>query len=570
MLERLRISTGLRSVTLATSLVCANAWAQIETSPTATLDVAPEPTLAALLDAEAAPDGTTADERATLRRFYAAHAFTALWCDATGLLPRAAQLADALRAASLEGLQLTVAQHRALARMAAPVDATSCAEADLLLTQAFHELALRLGRGQLVPTTIDPLWHYALPEVDTVALLEAVAAGADVQPALRATAPRSDAYAGLVELLARYRAIAAAGGWPRIESKGASLRLGDDSEEVPVLRRRLLVTGDLAEGDGDATLFDEALEAAVRQFQQRHGLGDDGVVGRKTRLALSVPVEQRIAQILLNLERWRWLPRSLGARYVWVNTADFSLSLHENDRVSGTMRVIVGREERETPAFSEPMTHLVVNPSWSVPNKIAVEDLLPKQLHDPGYVARKRIRVLSSWSANAVELDPYMVDWSAYRNVKYLPFKFEQASGPDNSLGRVKFLMPNPYSVYLHDTPSRNLFSRTTRAFSSGCIRVEDPVSLAQFALGADWAGRSVEDMIAAGKTQYVRLPEPLPVYLVYLTGWRDDEGRAQFRDDIYELDRRLALALEALTPADVDRADVGDDVASPLSLLAH
>ncbi len=400
-------------------------------------------------------------------------------------------------------------------------------------------------------------------------LLETVGSGANVGATLRSVAPQSPAYAGLVELLARYRSIAAAGGWPRLEEQGGSLRTGDDGAEVAVLRRRLIVTGDLAQDAGNGTNFDAGVQTAVERFQRRHGLTDDGVVGRTTRLALNIPVEKRIAQILLNLERWRWLPRQFGERYVWVNTADFTLSLHRRDQASRSMRVIVGREERETPAFTHRMTHLVFNPSWSVPNTIAVEDLLPKELHDPGYVTRKRIRVLSSWSDDAVELDPYSVDWSRYRNAKHLPFKFEQVSGPDNSLGRIKFLMPNPDSIYLHDTPARGLFNRTSRAFSSGCIRVENPIALAEFVLGDAWDGKSVTALIDAGRTQYVRLPEPVPVYLVYLTSWRDDAQQAQFRDDIYQLDRRLAPALESLAPADIGNAEAGDGpITSPVSLL--
>jgi len=550
----------------------APAHAQLDTTPAAQPQQAtPQaaPRLPDLLNADEWRAGLTPEDADAIRVFYTRHDFNPLWCDANGLFPRTTQLSDALRAAPREGLQLTVAQYRALGRIAAPFDADTCAATDLLLTRAFYELAIRLGRGQLAPADIDPTWRYPAPAVDVTAMLDAIASGADVDATVRAAAPQSPDYAGLIELLARYRDIAAAGGWPRIAEKGPSLHPGDQAADVALLRRRLIVTGDLA-ADADAgTLYDADVEAAVRRFQQRHGLADDGVVGARTRQALNVPVDARIAQILLNLERWRWLPRHLEERYVWVNTADFTLSLHTRDQAPSTMRVIVGREERETPAFTHLMTHLVLNPSWSVPDTIAVKDILPKELHDPGYVTRKRIHVLSGWAENAVELDPYSIDWNRYRSARVLPFKFEQESGQDNSLGRIKFLMPNPDSIYLHDTPSRDLFKRDARAFSSGCIRVENPLELAAFVLGDAWNGKPVSALIQAGKTQYVRLPEPVPVYLVYLTSWMDDAHQAQFREDIYKRDRRLTTALEALIPTDVDRAAIGDTLAiSPVGLL--
>jgi len=289
------------------------------------------------------------------------------------------------------------------------------------------------------------------------------------------------------------------------------------------------------------------LEQAVRRFQTRHGLQVDGVVGKKTRAAMAVPVEQRIHQIRLNLERWHWVPRDLGNRYILINTAAFELEAYDNDEVSLAMRVIVGKEERPTPVFTENMRYLIVNPYWNVPNKLATHDLIPAQLNDPDYFHRKDIRIFAGWQAGAEEVDPALIDWQAYLGVRYLPYKLQQAPGPANSLGRIKFMLPNAHSVYLHDTPARHLFEKPVRAFSSGCVRVENPLQLADYVLASRSGGSArpdIESIIASGETRTLSLPESIPVYFLYQTAWTDSLGQVHFRDDIYRRDVLLAAAL--------------------------
>ena len=306
------------------------------------------------------------------------------------------------------------------------------------------------------------------------------------------------------------------------------------------------------------TMFDEPLDAAVKRFQHRHGLAADGVVGKQTRQALNVPVAQRIEQLMINMERWRWIPHDLGPRYIVVNIADFSLTMVDEGRVRGTMRVVVGRNYRKTPVFSGTMTYLEFNPFWNVPRRLAVEDILPRVRKDPAYLEREGIRIFSGWSEDAVMLSPSEVDWASL-NQNYFPIRLQQAPGPKNALGRIKFMFPNPHAVYLHDTPARGLFNRVTRDFSSGCIRVEDPATLAEFVLDgtAGWDRKTITERLGDGEHRIVRLQRPIPVHLLYWTAWADTDGTVFFREDIYGRDAPLMRALrEKAAPPDLTPAE--------------
>lgn len=315
-------------------------------------------------------------------------------------------------------------------------------------------------------------------------MLQRAAHADDFAAFLDDLAPANREYRSLRRALAAYRAIEAQGGWPRLKGR-QTLRRGMYGSEVAVLRHRLAATGDLKDAGEDPRQFDGSVEQAVRAFQARHGLAVDGVVGPRTRAALNVPVELRVRQLLINLERARWLTKDFGQRYLIVNLADFRLRAIDGGRTVLDMRVVVGLPYRSTPVFSDEVTYVHFNPYWNVPPSIAKKDILPRVKRDPGYLVRRSIRVFSDWSGNARELDPWSIDWSRF-NSSYFPYKLRQDPGPQNPLGRVKFMFPNKYSVYLHDTPSRGLFDHPVRAFSSGCIRVEKPVDLAAFLLGDD------------------------------------------------------------------------------------
>jgi murein L,D-transpeptidase YcbB/YkuD len=273
-------------------------------------------------------------------------------------------------------------------------------------------------------------------------------------------------------------------------------------------------------------------------------------VGPATLAALNVPVEQRIRQIRLNLERWRWLPRDFERRYLLVNIADFELDVIEDGRVRTTMRVIAGTTARRTPVFTGRMTYMELNPYWHIPPIIAKEDILPRLWKDPRYLVRENIRVFRGWAQEAPEVDPESVDWSQVTPEKF-PFKLRQEPGPSNALGRIKFMFPNKFDVYLHDTPGRGLFNHNSRSFSSGCIRIEKPIELAEYLLQGqpEWNREKIVAAIHSKKTQIVWIPEPIAVHILYWTAWVDEDGTVHLRDDVYGRDTPLDEALQKGPP---------------------
>ena len=283
---------------------------------------------------------------------------------------------------------------------------------------------------------------------------------------------------------------------------------------------------------------------AVQRFQARHGLAPDGVVGPATRAALNVPLAHRIDQIRWNLERWRWLPEKLPARRIAVNIPDFSLTLYEDHQPIDSMRVIVGQRKRETPILETAIHHLEFNPRWSVPRSIMVKDILPHLYENPGYLTARNMRVLY----DAQEVNPHIVNWPEYHEDNFPSrLRFEQAPGQGNALGKVKFVMPNCCNIYLHDTPNRGLFKRQTRAFSSGCVRVEHPRRLTEHLLLAQkgWQKKNIQQAFKKKKRRAVKMQQPMPVFLLYWTAWVAHDGVIHFRDDIYGYDRAMQHLLK-------------------------
>jgi murein L,D-transpeptidase YcbB/YkuD len=308
---------------------------------------------------------------------------------------------------------------------------------------------------------------------------------------------------------------------------------------IPLLRKRLIASGDLAAPTEEEyfSLFDETLREAVQRFQTRHGLIADGVVGAKTLTELNVPVSERIRQLAASLERCQPLPSLLEPRHILVNIADFTLKLYEDGELRLSMPVIVGKTYRQTPVFNGRISSLVLNPAWEVPHSIATKDLLPKIKKNPGYLRKSAIRVFLGWNPGT-EIDSAGVDWTSLSPSRF-PYRLRQEPGPANALGRVKFLFPNPYDVYLHDTPSRDLFQKDDRTFSSGCIRLARPLELAVYLLQGTPLGsmEALTAAIASDKTQSIPIPSPIAVYMAYMTAWVDRDGTVQFRRDIYNRD---------------------------------
>jgi murein L,D-transpeptidase YcbB/YkuD len=343
----------------------------------------------------------------------------------------------------------------------------------------------------------------------------------------------------LHQALERYRQIAARGGWPLL-APGPPLRRGDRGEQVIRLRTRLQISGDLRRQEGDQRAhFDATLEQAVRVFQRRHGLAADGIVGVATRSALNVPAATRVQQMALNLRRWRALSDNLGERYVLVNIPDFTLQVIEHSQPVMTMRVIVGKPTWPTPTLSSSILQVVINPAWEVPPRIARLEILPMIKRDPTYALRNRLKILQGWDSEAREIDPQKLDWSTL-SLDNFPYHLRQEPGPTNALGRLKFVFPNSFHVYMHDTPKRSLFTRRKRLFSHGCIRLEKAFDLATYLVQRlpAWSRPRLRVAMHRSHELWIHLPEALPVHLVYLTAWVDENHTVQFRPDVYGYDQ--------------------------------
>jgi L,D-transpeptidase YcbB len=489
--------------------------------------------------------GTTSERAAellvVLAKFYQERQMAPLWLDAGGPSARATALAAVLHGADQDGLDPEDYDASIITGLLAAGTPDQRAELELRLSISLLEITSDLASGRLQPQQADSELFVYPRHVDPATVIRAAAGAEDIAAFVAGYEPNQPEYLRLKAALAHYRALATAGGWPTIQD-GPTLKPGMAGPRVAQLRARLAVP--VPQG-GDPKLFDPALAEAVEQFQARHGLEQDGLIGQNTLAALNVPVAERVRQILLNLERRRWMADDPGQRYVFVNLADFEAKLVEEPHTVFDTRVVVGAPYHRTPVFSGEMTYLELNPYWNVPPSIARNELLPKIKADPGYLAANDFELLSNWSDSARVLDPHAIDWSAVRADTFA-YKLRQGPGPGNALGRIKFMFPNQFNIYLHDTPARGLFARDVRDFSHGCIRVEDPETLAGFVLDrqSGWSQDAIKAAIATGKRQIVTLDEPLPVHIAYLTAWVNKDGSVNFRPDVYGRDATLATHL--------------------------
>lgn len=367
--------------------------------------------------------------------------------------------------------------------------------------------------------------------------------------------PKHKGYLKLREALQHYQAIAASSQWRPIDP-GPKLKSGDRHPQIVQLRNLLTLYADfplpkspslfawLSGTDktsaSDPELFDADLAASLKHFQQRHGKPQTGILDQSTRELLNVPPSQRIKQLAYNMKRWRDLPQDLGERYIWVNLTNFHLDVVHKDHPILSMKVVVGKTSRRTPVMQESINSVVLNPPWNVPRRIMVYDILPQARKNPNYLAERNIRILDGWT-ETTEIPLDQIDLQSMPLSRF-PYRLQQDPGLNNALGTVKFVIPNDYSIYLHDTNHRELFKRDFRALSSGCIRVEKPRELAELLLKGKrgWDRHRIDEVIASGETTYVRLPANIPTYLLYWTAWVDEDGTVQFRDDIYSLDKMI------------------------------
>jgi murein L,D-transpeptidase YcbB/YkuD len=481
---------------------------------------------------------------------YQQRAYQPVWFDGWKLRLEAQALLEYLRNAGSHGLcgnDYLLAELEGLLRIQAdfarhslPLAPGNRAVLDLFLSQSFLTYATHMVEGQVDPALAHVDWRSRRRKADLIKLLEYATENHRIAQVLEGLIPPHEGYHRLVETLSRYQEISALGGWPEIPS-GPSIRPGNHDARLPLIRDLLLKTGDLSMEVVAAPHYDNQTQEAVKFFQLRHGLVDDGVVGPKTLEALNVSVEERLRQIELNLERWRWMPKSFGKRHLLVNVADFSLRVVEDDEIVMQMPVIVGTSYRKTPVFSARMKYLEFAPYWTVPPTILREDKLPKIKDNPAYLEEKHFRILSR-DVKGEFVDPQEINWEKV-TANNFPGFLRMEPGPWNPLGRVKFMFPNRFNVYLHDTNETYLFENNVRSFSSGCIRIKRPRELADYLLHKSLGSERLQELFEATVPERVSI-KSLPVHIQYWTAWVEPEGTVHFRNDLYFRDLDLDVAL--------------------------
>lgn len=425
-------------------------------------------------------------------------------------------------------------------------DPAEAGSLDIWLTYLYLKHAADAANGLSDMASADPRWRITPDTFDPLAHLTDAIEHNRVAEALAELQPQHREYTQLRDGLASYRKIASEGGWP-VVPETLRLKPGQTHQGVAALANRLAVTGDYT-GTAPAS-YDPTLQDAVMRFQTRHGLAAAGLVGEETVAALNVPVDARIRQIELNMERWRWLPAELGDRYILVNVPEMRLRVHEGNTTALSMAVVVGTPQTPTPIFNDEMSYVVLSPYWNVPDSIAQGETLPGLMKDPNYLARNNMEIVDK---DGKTVSPSDMDQSALDR-----YRFRQRPGKANSLGLVKFMFPNQYNVYLHDTPSHSLFARAGRAFSHGCVRVEEPMALAKYVLRdqAEWTTEAIDAAMHTGTEKSVPLTQPIPVYLGYWTAHVDEAGILHFLKDVYGIDadqrRRLTERMNRLKQAD-------------------
>ena len=478
-------------------------------------------------------------------QFYTNRNYELAWTDNKNIK----DLLESIESAYDEGLDPEDYHYQAIQNLLVKKKSSSLsnqekANLDLLMTDAIILYASHLLEGKLEQSKLRANWDVeknARPEnVDS--LLTVTLYNKQVKPALQTMKPAHYMYALMKVHLKNLRSQAEEGGWPQVRS-GETLKKDMDDPRILEIREFLLATGDLKSMETDQeSVFDQELENAVKKFQTRHGLTADGAIGKGTIEQMQVPIEKRIEQIKLNLERLRWIFHYPDEDFLLVNIAGFHVRRFTNRQEVFNSRVIVGKYHHESPVFKGEMQYIVMNPTWTLPYSIATNETLPKLKKDPGYLAAKHMEVMDR-GGNI--LNPSTIDWSQYSRGNF-PFTIRQKAGPWNALGEVKFIFPNKYSVYLHDTPSRGLFERQDRAFSHGCIRTEDKWGLLMSLMDDPevWNMEKINEILESGETTKIDLPKPINIYLVYLTAVADKENNLYFFKDVYKRDEAVSSEL--------------------------
>ena len=482
-----------------------------------------------------------------LRLFYENRFYRPAWFDGNTVSNNAFDLLNYIRQVNLQGLQpydyhlYLIEEYFAKNLSFSTVDTNDLAKLDVLLTDAFLLLGSHLYYGKVDPEKEGANWK--MQRKDPALRLDLKLADAlsehEVGHMLDMLAPEHRSYWRMKEELAFFLMLDKQS-WPEINSDEA-VRPGDSSQILPLVRKRLIkLRYELS--DTVSELFDAELETMLKRFQDDWGLNTDGVLGKTTLEYLNYPPFKLIGQLKVNMERFRWLPSQMSATHIIVNIANFRLDLITGTDTLISMRAVVGMETRRTPVFNDNMTYIVFSPAWTVPNTILQEEVVPELMKGPEYLKKKNMKL---FRFNGSELAYSDIDWTGISGTSF-PYMVRQGPGPGNALGRVKFMFPNNYNVYIHDTPSKQFFARDARAVSHGCIRVEKPFDLAVLLLAdmPEWSPANIQIAMQQTKEQTVRLRVPVDVMVVYLTAWTDGKDRIQFRNDVYKNDERVLQAL--------------------------
>ena len=512
----------------------------------------PAPDAAAVYEALAAPDATlrvVPQIRDAVVEHYASHGFRPLWSDGGKLSPRGEAILKTLAAAGDDGLDPasylppTLMSYDGIPPLR---DLASAARLDVEISALAVKYARDASGGRFDPARLSLYHDVKPPRVEAASAIRVLAFTPFPADYLKGLHPTHPAYAAMKAELAVLRAAPtevtpAAGIEP-----GAVVKKGQSDPRVPAVRQRLADLGfaQALEAAHDPALLDADLSVQIRLFQKSVGIGVDGMLGNQTVQALNEDHSERdVGRLLDNMERLRWLPRSLGGRHVFVNQAAFEVRVMENGSEIWQSRVIVGKPMTQTVVFNDKIETVVFNPSWGVPPSIIANEYLPKLRRDPGYLDRIGFKVVD---AKGKVVPSGAVNWSAYGSK--VPFGIQQPPGSDNALGELKFLFPNSHNIYMHDTPTRHLFDEDVRAYSHGCVRVQNPRDFATVLLGLE--SSEIDARVDGGRSQTVRLETPVPVYLTYFTAWPDETGKIQYFNDIYGRDKTMQNARAGLTVA--------------------
>jgi L,D-transpeptidase YcbB len=471
-----------------------------------------------------------------------------LWISETGPDSLATTILKFLMKSEEEGLNPEKYNIGEISDLWAATIPTSLARLDTLLTYNLVKYIHDVSYGQIQSLTLDNTVFTEAGEIsfDVVAALKNALAAPDLAVYLASLAPAHKHYQGLKTALKVYRSIAASGGWKQIP-QGATLRPGETDDRLQLIYKRMLAPGIPPTPPPETKVYGNPLQKAVARFQQLSGIGADGVIGPQTLIAMNVPASRLVEQIIVNMARWRWQAHELGKKYVLINIADYNLTAFKDDEMVLNFPVIIGQLQHQTPVFSDSIKYIEFNPYWNITPSIARNEELPHLKKNPRYLTDRHVRLFSSWDADATELDSTTMNWNQVSPSRMAGYKLRQDPGPWNALGRIKFVFPNKYSIYMHDTPAHDLFSRTKRDFSHGCIRLSNPLALAIFALedqGKGWTREKIESAFDSGKRMTINLNPPVPIHITYQTTWVDKDGQIHFNRDIYSRDERLFKAL--------------------------